>query len=42
MALCDGRLERFIRDAHWNELNALPPVRRAVRKFALSLEHLTL
>lgn len=42
MALCDSRIENYIRNIHFDELNTMEPNRRAARKFRLALETLTL
>ena len=40
MNYCNSNLEHYIRDKHFDELNALPPLKRFVRKFRLLLETL--
>lgn len=40
MNYCNSNLEHHIRDKHFDELNALPPLKRFVRKFRLLLETL--
>lgn len=42
MGLCDYRAERIVRAAHWDELNGLPPQRRAAEKFRFALERVSL
>jgi len=42
MALCDHRLEAYIRTQHYDQLSALPPLKRFVRKLQLKLDALTL
>ena len=42
MALCDTRIESYVRNVYWDHLNALPPISRANEKFSLSLSLITL